>query len=61
VDEAVVKAVVSVLTAEEQALGLQQPSGIGWHPLPFTTTKLLGAMLCHNLNCETGCNYMYKS
>ena len=36
VDEAVVKAVVSVLTTEEQALGLQQPPGIGRHPLPLT-------------------------
>jgi len=31
----VVKAVVSVLTAEEQALGLQQPSGIGQRPFPM--------------------------
>ena len=37
VDEAVVKVVVSVLTAEEQALGLQQPPGFGHHPLPLTT------------------------
>jgi hypothetical protein len=36
VDEAVVKTVVSVITAEEQALGLQQPSGIGQRPLPMT-------------------------
>jgi len=36
VDEAVVKAVVSVLTAEEQAMGLQQPSGIGQRPRPMT-------------------------
>ena len=32
VDEDVVKTVVSVLTAEEQAMGLQQPSGIGQRP-----------------------------
>jgi hypothetical protein len=32
VDEAVVKVAVSVLTAEEQPLGLQQPSGIGQCP-----------------------------
>lgn len=36
VDEAVVKAVVSVLTAEEQAMGLQQPAGIGQRPRPMT-------------------------
>ncbi|XP_066993237.2 3'-5' RNA helicase YTHDC2 [Anabrus simplex] len=36
VDEAVVKTVVSVLTAEEQSLGLQQPSGIGQRPRPVT-------------------------
>jgi len=35
-DEAVLKAVVGVLTAEEQALGLQQPSGIGRRPCPMT-------------------------
>ncbi|NXS27725.1 YTDC2 helicase, partial [Pomatostomus ruficeps] len=32
VDEATVRAVVAVLTAEEQAAGLQQPSGIGQRP-----------------------------
>ncbi|XP_030916425.1 3'-5' RNA helicase YTHDC2-like [Geospiza fortis] len=31
-DEAVVRAVVAVLTAEEQSAGLQQPSGIGQRP-----------------------------
>jgi hypothetical protein len=36
VDEAVVKTVVSVLTAEEQAMGLQQPSGIGQRPRPMS-------------------------
>jgi hypothetical protein len=36
VDEAVVKTVVSVLTAEEQALGLQQPSATGQRPHPMT-------------------------
>jgi hypothetical protein len=36
VDEAVVKAVVSVLTAEEEALGQQQPRRIGQRPLPMT-------------------------
>ncbi|XP_069677317.1 3'-5' RNA helicase YTHDC2-like isoform X2 [Periplaneta americana] len=36
VDEAVVKTIINVLTAEEQALGLQQPSGIGQRPRPMT-------------------------
>ncbi|NXC91696.1 YTDC2 helicase, partial [Cercotrichas coryphoeus] len=31
-DEATVRAVVTVLTAEEQSAGLQQPSGIGQRP-----------------------------
>ncbi|XP_013779316.1 probable ATP-dependent RNA helicase YTHDC2 isoform X2 [Limulus polyphemus] len=35
VDEAVVRAIVGVLTAEEQALGLQQPAGIGQRPKPM--------------------------
>lgn len=37
VDEAVVRAVVGVLTAEEQALGIQQPAGIGQRPRPMAT------------------------
>jgi hypothetical protein len=36
VDEAVVKTIISVLTAEEQAMGLQQPLGIGQRPRPMT-------------------------
>ena len=36
VDEAVVKTIINVLTAEEQALGLQQPSGIGQRPRPMS-------------------------
>jgi hypothetical protein len=36
VDEAVIKTIISVLTAEEQAMGLQQPSGIGQRPRPMT-------------------------
>ncbi|XP_064618810.1 3'-5' RNA helicase YTHDC2-like [Lineus longissimus] len=37
VDEAVIKVVVSVLTNEEQSLGLQQPAGIGQRPRPMST------------------------
>ncbi|PNF38747.1 putative ATP-dependent RNA helicase YTHDC2, partial [Cryptotermes secundus] len=36
VDEAVIKTVVNVLTAEEEAVGLQQPSGIGRRPWPLS-------------------------
>ncbi|CAL8395342.1 unnamed protein product [Boreogadus saida] len=34
-DEATICALVSVLTAEEQALGLPQPTGIGQRPWPM--------------------------
>ncbi|PSN46949.1 putative ATP-dependent RNA helicase YTHDC2 [Blattella germanica] len=36
VDEAVVKTIINVLAAEEQAMGLQQPSGIGQRPRPMS-------------------------
>lgn len=35
-DEATICAVVSVLSAEEQASGFQQPSGIGQRPKPMS-------------------------
>ncbi|CAL9682575.1 unnamed protein product [Knipowitschia caucasica] len=35
-DEAVIRALVSVLSAEEQSVGLQQPTGIGQRPRPMT-------------------------
>ncbi|XP_047426501.1 3'-5' RNA helicase YTHDC2 isoform X2 [Mugil cephalus] len=35
-DEAIIQALVSVLGAEEQAAGLQQPTGIGQRPRPMT-------------------------
>jgi len=37
--EAVLKTVVIVLTAEEQAMGLHQPSGIGQHPRSVTIDR----------------------
>ncbi|XP_078688329.1 3'-5' RNA helicase YTHDC2-like isoform X2 [Branchiostoma floridae x Branchiostoma belcheri] len=37
VDEGVIRAVIGVLSSEEQALGLQQPSGIGQRPRPMST------------------------
>jgi len=39
VAEAVLKTVVIVLTAEEQAMGLQQPSGIGQQPRSVTIDR----------------------
>ncbi|XP_009958574.1 PREDICTED: probable ATP-dependent RNA helicase YTHDC2 [Leptosomus discolor] len=36
VDEAIVRAIVAVLSTEEQSAGLQQPSGIGQRPRPMT-------------------------
>ncbi|KAM4637671.1 3'-5' RNA helicase YTHDC2 isoform 3-T3 [Amazona ochrocephala] len=40
VDEATVRAIVAVLSAEEQSAGLQQPSGIGQRPRPMTSEEL---------------------
>lgn len=40
-DEATVRAVVAVLTAEEQSAGLQQPSGIGQRPRPVPSEDRL--------------------
>lgn len=40
VDEAVVRSVISVISGEEQNLGLQQPAGIGQRPKPMSTDYL---------------------
>uniref|UniRef100_A0A8C3JW07 3'-5' RNA helicase YTHDC2 n=1 Tax=Calidris pygmaea TaxID=425635 RepID=A0A8C3JW07_9CHAR len=40
VDETTVRAVIAVLSAEEQSAGLQQPSGIGQRPRPMTCEEL---------------------
>ncbi|XP_039946668.1 3'-5' RNA helicase YTHDC2-like isoform X2 [Hirundo rustica] len=40
VDEATVRAITAVLSAEEQSAGLQQPSGIGQRPRPVTCEEL---------------------
>ncbi|KAL4228088.1 3'-5' RNA helicase ythdc2 [Mactra antiquata] len=40
-DEAVINAVVNVLTNEEQALGLQQPAGIGQRPRPMSAESIM--------------------
>ncbi|XP_034565378.1 3'-5' RNA helicase YTHDC2 isoform X2 [Notolabrus celidotus] len=36
-DEAIIRALVSVLSAEEQGVGLQQPTGIGQRPRPMSS------------------------
>ncbi|KAF7648265.1 hypothetical protein LDENG_00159620 [Lucifuga dentata] len=38
-DEAIVRTLVSVLSAEEQAVGLQQPTGIGQRPRPMSSNE----------------------
>ncbi|XP_057259847.1 3'-5' RNA helicase YTHDC2 isoform X1 [Pezoporus wallicus] len=40
VDETTVRAIVAVLSSEEQSAGLQQPSGIGQRPRPMTSEEL---------------------
>ncbi|XP_075692702.1 3'-5' RNA helicase YTHDC2 isoform X3 [Rhinoderma darwinii] len=39
-DEATIRAVITVLTTEEQSIGLQQPSGIGQRPRPMPSEEL---------------------
>ncbi|XP_010077327.1 PREDICTED: probable ATP-dependent RNA helicase YTHDC2 [Pterocles gutturalis] len=50
VDEATVKAIVVVLSAEEQSAGLQQPSGIGQRPRPMTSEDLHSAYTWRSTN-----------
>lgn len=38
-DEATIRTLVSVLSAEEQSAGLQQPTGIGQRPRPMTADE----------------------
>jgi hypothetical protein len=42
-DESTVRTIVSVLTSEEQALGLQQPAGIGQRPRPMSTETVVSS------------------
>jgi hypothetical protein len=42
-DESTVRAIVSILTSEEQALGLQQPAGIGQRPRPMSTETVVSS------------------
>ncbi|NWI38856.1 YTDC2 helicase, partial [Picathartes gymnocephalus] len=50
VEEATVRAVVAVLTAEEQSAGLQQPSGIGQRPRPVVSEDGLLASVWRSTN-----------
>ncbi|KAA3676124.1 uncharacterized protein DEA37_0004115 [Paragonimus westermani] len=45
-DEAVLSALVTVLTSEEQVLGLRQPSGVGARPRPMAVE------LCNQVDCS---------
>ncbi|KAF8564915.1 hypothetical protein P879_09563 [Paragonimus westermani] len=45
-DEAVLSALVTVLTSEEQILGLRQPSGVGARPRPMAVE------LCNQVDCS---------
>ncbi|NWY74931.1 YTDC2 helicase, partial [Erithacus rubecula] len=49
-DEATVRAIVAVLTAEEQSAGLQQPSGIGQRPRPLVSEDHLLASTRRSTN-----------
>ncbi|XP_025915664.1 3'-5' RNA helicase YTHDC2 isoform X4 [Apteryx rowi] len=40
VDEATIRAIITVLSTEEQSVGLQQPSGIGQRPRPMSSEEL---------------------
>ncbi|XP_040397034.1 3'-5' RNA helicase YTHDC2 isoform X2 [Cygnus olor] len=40
VDEIIIKAIITVLSTEEQSAGLQQPSGIGQRPRPMSSEEL---------------------
>lgn len=52
-DEATVRAVVAVLTAEEQSAGLQQPSGIGQRPRPLASEDSLFASTWRSTDTRT--------
>ncbi|KAM9167671.1 3'-5' RNA helicase YTHDC2 isoform 2-T2 [Mergus octosetaceus] len=40
IDEMIIKAIITVLSTEEQSAGLQQPSGIGQRPRPMSSEEL---------------------
>lgn len=53
-DEAVVKTIINVLTAEEQVVGLQQPSGIGQRPRPVSIDYYPSGKFIHK-SCVKNC------
>ncbi|XP_054034566.1 3'-5' RNA helicase YTHDC2 [Dryobates pubescens] len=50
VDETTVRAIIAVLTSEEQSAGLQQPSGIGQRPRPMASEELPLAPIWRSVN-----------
>ncbi|KAK7115641.1 3'-5' RNA helicase YTHDC2-like [Littorina saxatilis] len=46
-DEEVVRAVINILTNEEQAVGLQQPAGIGQRPRPMSAETIMSGGNSH--------------
>ncbi|NXU27334.1 YTDC2 helicase, partial [Thalassarche chlororhynchos] len=50
VDETTVRAIIAVLSTEEQSAGLQQPSGIGQRPRPMTSEELPLASTWRSIN-----------
>jgi hypothetical protein len=53
-DESTIRAVVGVLTSEEQALGLIQPAGIGQRPRPMSTETVVssGGSMCGSTDAD---------
>ncbi|GAB0205463.1 3'-5' RNA helicase YTHDC2 [Grus japonensis] len=50
VDETTVRAIIAVLSTEEQSAGLQQPSGIGQRPRPMASEELPSASTWRSTN-----------
>ena len=51
-DEMTIRTVVGVLTNEEQALGLQQPAGIGQRPRPMSTETVVSSGGSRRGSCD---------
>lgn len=51
-DESTIRTVVAVLTNEEQALGLQQPAGIGQRPRPMSTETVVSCGGSRRGSCD---------
>ncbi|XP_075035779.1 3'-5' RNA helicase YTHDC2 isoform X2 [Mixophyes fleayi] len=51
-DEATIRAVIAVLSTEEQCAGLQQPSGIGQRPRPMSSEELPVSSSWRTNNCR---------